>query len=305
MARRARADGARAATGPDAASCPVASILGRQTLILEDFPYPDIARILSPNGRAHWATKNAARVGVGMRVFAAVAGRFEAPVRSPVRLLFRYTFPDHRKRDVDNLTTGVTKSVIDSLVRAGVLEADDSEHVTEVKAEAVVEKGRRCLEVTIAPAEQARDGREAEVVDTERLAEIRARVERATAGPWHVTGLPGQWLAADGYETGMTYHVFESAQRGDGECSSMLKEDAEFVAHARVDVPDLLAEVARLTAALARATEEREALREAGRAMLRFLDDDAEPSAADRDMAEHWEALLAQAPADSSQGEDV
>ncbi len=70
-------------------------------------------------------------------------------VDAPVRLLFRYVYPDRRKRDVDNLTTGVTKAAIDALVRGEWLVADDSEHVTEVKAVAVVEKGSRRLEIEI------------------------------------------------------------------------------------------------------------------------------------------------------------
>jgi Holliday junction resolvase RusA-like endonuclease len=141
---------------------PGAWILSLQALIVEDFPSTDISRALSPNGRAHWATKKRARAWVATVVDCAAKQQRLRAVDSPVRLLFRYTFPDRRKRDVDNLTTGVTKAAIDALVRSKVLAADDSEHVTEVKAEAVVEKGRRYLEVTIAPAEQARDGRAGE-----------------------------------------------------------------------------------------------------------------------------------------------
>jgi Holliday junction resolvase RusA-like endonuclease len=136
----------------NAPESPVAWILGLQALIVEDFPSTDISRTLSPNGRAHWATKKRARAWVATMVACAAREQRLRPVDGPVRLLFRYVFPDRRKRDVDNLTTGVTKAAIDSLVRGEWLAADDSDHVTEVKAEAVVEKGRRCLVIVIAPA---------------------------------------------------------------------------------------------------------------------------------------------------------
>jgi hypothetical protein len=50
--------------------------------------------------------------------------------------------------------------VIDTLVRGGWLEADDSEHVIEVTAEPVVERGHRRLEITIDPAPITAAGRE-------------------------------------------------------------------------------------------------------------------------------------------------
>lgn len=71
----------------------------------------------------------------------------------PVRLTFRYVFPDRGRHDLDNLSTGVTKAAIDALVRGEWIAADDSEHVVGVKAEAVYEKGRRALEIIIEPVE--------------------------------------------------------------------------------------------------------------------------------------------------------
>ncbi len=141
--RRARRD------APEVAERPVALIPGRQVLIVDDSPSTADARALSPNGRAHWATKRAARLSVASEVKIAATQQGLRPVTGPVRLTFRYVFPEQRKRDVDNLTSGVTKCAIDALVRGRWLEADDSEHVTEVKAVAVVEKGSRRLEIEI------------------------------------------------------------------------------------------------------------------------------------------------------------
>jgi Holliday junction resolvase RusA-like endonuclease len=153
--------GSRAKTA-DAPQCSPASILGVQTLIVEDFPSTALSRALSPNGRVHWTTKNAARLAVHKQIVVEALAINLRPVRGPVRLTFRYVFPDERKRDIDNLTTGVTKCAIDALVRTKVLAADDSEHVTEVKAVAVVEKGARRLEIEIAPATEARAGERGE-----------------------------------------------------------------------------------------------------------------------------------------------
>jgi hypothetical protein len=84
-----------------------------------------------------------------------------------------------------------------------------------------------------------------------RVAEIKARSAAATPGPWNVTELEGHWISGAGYVQGMTYYVFEAEQRGDGECGSMLKEDAEFVAHSREDVPFLLDRLAEARTQLA------------------------------------------------------
>lgn len=84
---------------------------------------------------------------------------------------------------------------------------------------------------------------------TQQLDAIEARAKEATAGPWHT-----EWSA-------------ESALNGvwciDGRVCSAARgsraEDSEFVAHAREDVPALVAEVRRLRAALERIATENQA----------------------------------------------
>ena len=74
-------------------------------------------------------------------------------------------------------------------------------------------------------------------MDAERIAEIRARVEAATPGPWKDV-----WpcnceeisISRDGAHRHEELH--------------MTPPDTDFIAHSRQDIPDLLAEVARLTA---------------------------------------------------------
>lgn len=78
--------------------------------------------------------------------------------------------------------------------------------------------------------------------DGGRLAEIEARVKAATEGPWEYGKRPdgSVWLSTGNPERGQHY-------QGDWEG---FDADAAFIAHARTDVPYLLAEVKRLREAL-------------------------------------------------------
>jgi len=68
-------------------------------------------------------------------------------------------------------------------------------------------------------------------LNDEQLAEIRKRAEAATAGPWY---LNGDLLV---YGDGPYDYIWELETE---------KIKAEFIAHAREDVPKLLAEIERL-----------------------------------------------------------
>lgn len=120
-----------------------------QSLWIEDFPQPATARTLSPNGRAHWAVKSKARDVVAAAVKLAAVRAGWVAVDGPVRVTFRYVRPTRGRIDLDNLSTGVSKAALDSLVRGGYLEDDDSSHVVAVTAEAVYERGRRALQIVV------------------------------------------------------------------------------------------------------------------------------------------------------------
>ena len=75
-------------------------------------------------------------------------------------------------------------------------------------------------------------------MDEKQLQEIRARVEKATPGPWiHMDGdvFYGEIRDVDNFD--LIAEVPEADDR---------PEDFEFMAEARQDIPDLLAEVERL-----------------------------------------------------------
>ena len=75
------------------------------------------------------------------------------------------------------------------------------------------------------------------------LDEIRARCEAATPGPWH----------GNVFGYGGVHILWGSVYMGDGELVRIghnESSNADFVARARQDVPDLLEEVERLRAAL-------------------------------------------------------
>ena len=97
---------------------------------------------------------------------------------------------------------------------------------------------------------------------------IRTRCERATPGPWHQGGLTGDDRADTPWEEGGHRHlVIASVARdmaddlGPGDpsliatCESghhkeAFADDARFIAHARTDIPALLARVEQLAGAL-------------------------------------------------------
>lgn len=118
-----------------------------QTLVLEGFPRPEIARALSPNGRVHWSDKRKARLNVVDHVtVSAIKGGLKL-MRGLVVLYPTFVYPDHRKRDDDNLATGVLKACRDCLVQGQWLEADDLEHLRQMPVEVRIEKGVRRLEL--------------------------------------------------------------------------------------------------------------------------------------------------------------
>lgn len=94
-----------------------------------------------------------------------------------------------------------------------------------------------------------------ERLSDEELAAIRTRVKAASPGPWEAQeafgGTFGRVRNDFGSLLGKTPRIFD----GGGNPTIRRVEDAEFMAHARTDVPKLLDEIAALKAELA---EERE-----------------------------------------------
>ncbi len=80
---------------------------------------------------------------------------------------------------------------------------------------------------------------------TDQLAAIEARAEAATKGPWHVDGAPDEAKYIVQYTSGGGVHVGTYV-------TDLVEtdEDAEFIAHARTDIPALLAMVREQRAAL-------------------------------------------------------
>lgn len=81
----------------------------------------------------------------------------------------------------------------------------------------------------------------------ERLAEIEAREKVATHGPWNYSGVPYNLYEDptifgpnDEYIAQTVYDMQSGSQNHN------IDEDTIFIAHARQDVPDLIAEVRRL-----------------------------------------------------------
>jgi len=114
---------------------------------------PRLVARLSPNSRAqsHWPrTKARERVMDHTARVARVQGL--RPVHGPVRITFRWVFPNRIRRDADNYAgNGCVKAILDALVRAEYLVDDSTEYVPEVRSEVVYEMGERRLEIVIEP----------------------------------------------------------------------------------------------------------------------------------------------------------
>lgn len=81
---------------------------------------------------------------------------------------------------------------------------------------------------------------------TSRLDAIKARAEAATGGPWRVQ--------LDGFDYGPWDEVYVDNARGECPCTPCGVSNAEFIAHARSDVPVLVAAV-KAVLAISRETE--------------------------------------------------
>jgi hypothetical protein len=97
-----------------------------------------------------------------------------------------------------------------------------------------------------------------------RLAEIKARTDAATPGPWlHYSSAQTNEVHTDPKRPVAAWMGFDGTRNA--------KANARFIAHARSDIPWLLSEVARLRADSARDTQrldELEELRRSGRLQL-------------------------------------
>ena len=90
------------------------------------------------------------------------------------------------------------------------------------------------------------------MLDEKRIAEIRERAERATAGHWRA-GRPDMGTFVDGYESKWIYAdtddgtIYLAVSSGkEIEDWNQVMANALFIAHAREDVPAMLDEIARL-----------------------------------------------------------
>lgn len=116
----------------------------------------------------------------------------------------------------------------------------------------------------------------------ERIAEIEARLNAATPGPWRWGAGRSEVLCEDGIIAADGSAVFVNCGRGSGEPSC---DDADFIAHAPDDIRDLLAEL--------QAAREREGkLREALEKIIEMNRQHAEDQYGDANKAESWACIV-------------
>jgi Holliday junction resolvase RusA-like endonuclease len=109
---------------------------------------------LSPNARCHWAEKYRASQDYLKAVYyscleALATNHTEHRALIPLRkarLNLTFVFPQGRRRDKDNLVA-MFKPGLDALVKVGLLEDDDSKHLTIGGVKVEVDKERAPLTI--------------------------------------------------------------------------------------------------------------------------------------------------------------
>ena len=108
-------------------------------------------------------------------------------------------------------------------------------------------------------------------MNAERLEQIKERAEKAVAGPWTVENpMDSPAVIANGHKQAYDWDFIAHIETGKAKHSVKADRNASFIAHARQDIPDLLAEIERLTTRITALETENERLLEA----LKFYCDD-------------------------------
>jgi Holliday junction resolvase RusA-like endonuclease len=94
----------------------------------------------SPNSRCHWSVKKRAGDNYGNEIYY-TATLVSRPHFNKAVVSLELVVKDHRRRDLDNFWTRF-KPGMDALVRAGILEDDDMEHVQHGDIKVTVDPAR-------------------------------------------------------------------------------------------------------------------------------------------------------------------
>lgn len=110
---------------------------------------PPGLKLLSLNGRYHWAERNRRNAALKKAAWA-MAVNAKVPALAAAAITVEYQPPDARHRDADNLALA-GKACIDGIVAAKVLPSDTREYVRSVTykiSELQFPKGRLVLRIT-------------------------------------------------------------------------------------------------------------------------------------------------------------
>lgn len=109
---------------------------------------PPGLKLLSLNGRLHWAERNRRNAAIKKAAWACALNA-KLPHLERITLLVEYQPPDRRPRDADNIALAA-KAALDGLAAAKVIPSDDSAHVVQVayRIGPVYPRGRVVLHIT-------------------------------------------------------------------------------------------------------------------------------------------------------------
>ncbi|WP_055693741.1 hypothetical protein [Streptomyces prasinopilosus] len=197
------------------------------------------------------------------------------PVGTPV-----FAYPGCRPEDDPKDTRLVTRTRSEASVFGGVavVMVDGYERINLTHVDVVSEgewEAARAAE-TAAPALSAPVGDQPQPLDDQRLAEITARVAATSRGPWTLA-YESCGCCEDDCGHGLYVSRLDTGAGPATELRDLPNSEWELMAHAREDVPTLLAEVQRLKAERHTTNE---ALSEAAEALREMRDRLAELEAA-------------------------
>lgn len=138
----------KASSGPTSArpSTPPEGVLGGtsiQKLVIDGW----LPWALSNGSHGHWATRQRKLDLAQKQVWAYAKAYKLQPVVGRARLTITLVFPQHRRRDTDNLYSRV-KGCVDGLVKGGWL-TDDSADVLELVVRGETQRGEKRTEIEL------------------------------------------------------------------------------------------------------------------------------------------------------------
>ena len=95
-----------------------------------------------------WLTRDAKALWEGLLAEATGWPRVKVTCPTPASLTYRFTLPNHRRRDLDNMLSAM-RPCTNALVSLGIIPDDSTKYLAQVHVEARYEKGMSRTEIEL------------------------------------------------------------------------------------------------------------------------------------------------------------